>query len=171
MNGISFALAKQSFLKPKCIPQVTQVATVKLLSNSDGMFRMGKLKTKYMRKAPIITYKEDGTRVVEGVSDKQFPLVAKWSNPGYCFRGNPGEHGSGDMTIFPEPDMTRPRLGFEGLKAYEDAPEEVKNVLSLGMSRRDDLKKVVHEDHRYVIFINMWQTLITSTLLVSYVSE
>ena len=65
MNGISNFLVKQSLLKPKCLPQVTQIMTL-LNSHSDGIFRMGKLKTKYMRKAPIIRVNKDGTHSIEG---------------------------------------------------------------------------------------------------------
>jgi len=107
---------------------------------SDGLFRMGRLKKKYMAKAPIIITKENGEVFVEGVSNKQYPQVAPWKAPEYYYRGNPGEDGSGDMEIYPEPDLKRPMLEYVGHKAYENASPEVKRVLSLEMGRRSDIR-------------------------------
>ena len=149
MNAIAKIVVRQTFLKPKYVPQVTSVATKVIMSHSDGIFRMGKLKTKYLRKAPIITTKANGEVQIEGVSNKQYPQPAPWTKPEYYFRGNPGEDGSGDLGLYPEPDMKRPMLEFVGLKAYENASPEVKRVLSLEMGRRADVKKIVNEDFRY----------------------
>mgnify|MGYP006864024310 CR=1 FL=1 len=63
-----------------------------------------------------------------------------------------GEDGSGDMEIYPEPDLNRPMLQFHGLKAYDNAPPEVKRVLSLEFGRRRDINALVQEEYRYVIF-------------------
>lgn len=144
---------KNAFLKPCFLPQMVSVAGKKtqLMSQTDGIFRMGKLKRKYLTKAPIITFNEDRTVKVEGIKDKTYPLAVSWKMPEYIFRGNPGEDASGDMAIYPEPDLSRPRKGFAGLKAYEEAPEEVKRLLSLEMGRRRDLKAVVREDFRMMV--------------------
>jgi len=153
MNSLANIAIKQAFLKPslpKLIPQVACMSRV-LVSHSDGIFRPGRLRTKYMKKAPIISYKENGEVVVEGVSSKQYPQVAPWTQPDYMFRGNPGEDGSGDMEIYPEPDLKRPMLQFHGLKAYDNATPEVKRVLSLEFGRRCDVKKVVTEEYRLMV--------------------
>merc|ERR1719369_263054 len=112
---------------------------------------MGTLKRKYLKRAPIVTTKESGEVIVEGVSNKQYPQVAPWKTPEYMFRGNPGEDGSGDLEIYPEPDLKRPMLEFVGHKAYENASPEVKRVLSLEMGRRSDIKKIVNEEYRMMV--------------------
>ena len=56
------------------------------------------------------------------------------------------------MEIYPEPDLNRPMLQFHGLKAYDNAPPEVKRVLSLEFGRRKDINALVQEEYRYVIF-------------------
>ena len=59
-----------------------------------------------------------------------------------------GEDGSGDMEIYPEPNLNRPMLQFHGLKAYDNAPPEVKRVLSLEFGRRNDITNLVKEEYR-----------------------
>ena len=61
------------------------------MSHSDGIFRQGKLRQKYEKKAPIIKTNENGEVQIEGVSNKQYPQVAPLTQPDYMFRGNPGE--------------------------------------------------------------------------------
>ena len=41
----------------------------------------GSLRTKYLRKAPIIRVDTDGTYHVEGVSNKQTPIPVLWREP------------------------------------------------------------------------------------------
>ena len=75
MNSIASIALRQAFLKP-FTAQVTQVANARIYaSHSDGLFRMGKLKKRYMQKAPIVVTKDDGSVQVEGVSNKQYPEV------------------------------------------------------------------------------------------------
>ena len=78
MNSIASIALRQAFLKP-FTPQVTQVANARIyVSHSDGLFRMGKLKKRYMQKAPIVVNKDDGSVQVEGVSNKQYPEVGAY---------------------------------------------------------------------------------------------
>ena len=78
MNSIASIALRQAFLKPFS-PQVTQVANARIYaSHSDGLFRMGKLKKRYMQKAPIVVTKDDGSVQVEGVSNKQYPEVGTY---------------------------------------------------------------------------------------------
>jgi len=116
---------------------------------------MGRLKRKYLQRSPIIITKEDGSVYIEGVSDKKTPSVVDYKSPEYLFRGNPGPDGSGDLGIFPEPDLGRPRQEFAGLKAYEDASPEVKDVLSLKFAKRRDHIAVVKEDYRMMVAEHM----------------
>ena len=113
---------------------------------------MGKLKHKYLQKNPIITNKEDGSVSIEGVSEKQYPLPVPWTNPEYIFVGNPGENASGDMDIHPRDlDLNRPLLQCTGLKAFEEAPAEVKRIFSLEMGRNRDARQVLLEDARELV--------------------
>ena len=92
MNSIANIALRQAFLKPKLpkfLPQICNGSN--LISHSDGIFRQGRLRQKYMKKAPIIITKENGEVQIEGVSNKQYPQVAPWTQPDYMFRGNPGE--------------------------------------------------------------------------------
>ena len=150
MTSLVNVITRQTFLRPSCLPQLNLIATktTKLMSNSDGLFRMGKLRSKYNNRSPIIIQNEDGTFRVEGISDKSYPTVVKWKTPEYLFRGEAGPDGSGDLAKYPQVDLTRPRLEFSGLEAYEKAPPEVKHVLSLEMSRRQDMLRVAEEDLR-----------------------
>jgi len=151
MNSIASIALRQAILKP-FTPQLTQVANARIYaSHSDGLFRMGKLKKRYMQKAPIVVTKDDGSVQVEGVSNKQYPEVAPWRQPDYMYRGNPGEDGSGDLEIYPEPELKRPMLEYVGLKAYDNATPEVKRVLSLEMGRRSDIRKIVNEEYRMMV--------------------
>jgi len=152
MNSIANIALRQAFLKPKLpkfLPQICNGSN--LIAHTDGIFRQGRLKQKYMKKAPIIQTKENGEIQIEGVSNKQYPQVAPWTQPDYMFRGNPGEDGSGDMEIYPEPDLNRPMLQFHGLKAYDNAPPEVKRVLSLEFGRRNDINNLVREEYRLMV--------------------
>ena len=64
-------------------------------------------------------------------------------------RVNPGPDASGDMGIFPnEVDVTKPKLAFTGLKAFEEAPPEVKRLFTLEMGRLRDVKDVLREEMR-----------------------
>ena len=79
---------RQAFLKPKLpnfLPQICNRSN--LMSHSDGIFRQGKLRQKYEKKAPIIKTNENGEVQIEGVSNKQYPQVAPWTQPDYMFRG------------------------------------------------------------------------------------
>ena len=92
MNSIANIALRQAFLKPKLpnfLPQICMGSN--LIAHTDGIFRQGRLKQKYMKKAPIIQTKENGEIQIEGVSNKQYPQVAPWTQPDYMFRGNPGE--------------------------------------------------------------------------------
>ena len=92
MNSIANIALRQAFLKPKLpnfLPQICNRSN--LMSHSDGIFRQGKLRQKYEKKAPIIKTNENGEVQIEGVSNKQYPQVAPWTQPDYMFRGNPGE--------------------------------------------------------------------------------
>lgn len=134
-------------LKPSPLMKISSRFRV-VTSNSDGLFKMGRLKKKYLSKSPIIVTNPNGSVTIEGVSEKQHPLPAPWRQPEYLFRGNPGPDGSGDMSILPVPDPKRPQLQFAGLKAYEEASPEVKRVLSLEMGRAKDRTAVIKEDLR-----------------------
>ena len=92
MNSIANIALRQAFLKPKLpkfLPQICYGSS--LISHTDGIFRLGRLRQKYMKKAPIIQTKENGEVQIEGVSNKQYPQVAPWTHPDYMFRGNPGK--------------------------------------------------------------------------------
>ena len=92
MKSIANIALRQAFLKPmlpKFLPQICNGSN--LISHSDGIFRQGRLRQKYMKKAPIIQTKDNGDIQIEGVSNKQYPQVAPWTQPDYMFRGNPGE--------------------------------------------------------------------------------
>ncbi len=129
----AFLAARQSHVK---------VLTANLISYSDGKFRMGRIKRQYLQKAPIIKTEPDGTVTIEGISNKQHPLAVPWIEPQHYSRVNPGEHGSGDLAIFPEPDPNRPRSDVAvNCQAYENASPEVRRLLSLEMSRRRDAVK------------------------------
>ena len=53
------------------------------------------------------------------------------------------------MEIFPnEVDVTKPKLAFAGLKAFEEAPPEVKRLFTLEMGRLCDVKDVLREEMR-----------------------
>ena len=53
------------------------------------------------------------------------------------------------MGIFPnEVDVTKPKLAFNGLKAFEEAPPEVKRLFTLEMGRLRDVKDVLREEMR-----------------------
>ena len=149
MSAITGQILKHSRLLLPSLNFLQPCRTKVIVSHSDKFFRMGRLKRKYLQRAPIIITKEDGSVSIEGVSDKKTPSVVDYKTPEYLFRGNPGPDGSGDLGIFPEPDLSRPRKEFAGLKAYEDASPEVKDVLSLRFAKRRDQIEVVREDYRY----------------------
>ena len=149
MSAITGQILKQTRLLLPSLNLLQPCRTKIIVSHTDKYFRMGRLKRKYLQRSPIIVTKEDGSVVIEGVSDKKTPSVVNYKSPEYLFRGNPGPDGSGDLGIFPEPDLSRPRLEFAGLKAYEDASPEVKDVLSLKFAKRRDHVAVVREDYRY----------------------
>ena len=74
---------------------------------------------------------------MDGVSDKQFPVMLQWERPAHINRYTidpvNGE-GTGDLKLFPERnefDLDRPRAEFRSAqKMIEDAPEEVQNKSS-----------------------------------------
>lgn len=153
MSAITGQILKQSRLLLPSLNFLQPCRTKVIVSHTDKFFRMGRLKRKYLQRSPIIITKEDGSVYIEGVSDKKTPSVVDYKSPEYLFRGNPGPDGSGDLGIFPEPDLGRPRQEFAGLKAYEDASPEVKDVLSLKFAKRRDHIAVVKEDYRYTYSI------------------
>ena len=152
MSAITGQILKQTLLLPSLL-YAQPCRTKIIVSHSDKFFKMGKLKWKYLQKTPIIKTKEDGRVYIEGMSDKKNPSVVDYRVPQYYYRGNPGPDASGDMGIFPEPDLNRPRKEFAGLKAYEQASPEVKDVLSLKFATRAQHVEVVKEDYRYIQYI------------------
>ena len=149
MSAISGQILKQTLLLPSLL-YAQPCRTKIIVSHTDKIFKMGRLKKKYLQKTPIIKINEEGRVYIEGMSDKKNPSVVDYRMPEYYYRGNPGPDASGDMGIFPEPDLNRPRKEFAGLKAYEQASPEVKDVLSLKFANREHHIEVAKEDYRYL---------------------
>jgi small subunit ribosomal protein S15 len=144
LHTLRFCLLRSPmYIKNSFLPPAAAIS-----SESDRPPGMGKLKRKYLEKAPIINIAVNGTVFVEGVSNKQHPTPVRWVQPAHVYRGNPGADGSGDMGLFPEPDISRPKPMFSGIKAFDEAPPEVQRILSLEMGRRKEAVSVVKEDFR-----------------------
>lgn len=123
------------------------------ISKATMAFRMGRLKTQYLRRSPIIrVHPDDGTVNVEGVSNKQYPLPVPWLAPKPISRVNPGPKGSGDLRGLPEVDMTRLQPGLaSSCKALQNASDEVKRIFSLEMGRRKQVVETIKTDVRYKV--------------------
>ncbi|TRY75184.1 hypothetical protein TCAL_01599 [Tigriopus californicus] len=90
-------------------------------------------------------------RTVEGVSDRQFPIIVQWERPKHPKRALPGAEASGDLEAFPTLDPSRRLPEFEGCQALEEAMDKVQRVFSLEFAtRRDLLKRVSHDYARKV---------------------
>lgn len=89
--------------------------------------------------------------MVEGVSDRQFPVIVEWERPEHPKRALPGAEASGDLEAFPSLDLSRRLPEFENCPALENAMDQVQRVFSLEFaSRRDLLQRVSHDYARKV---------------------
>jgi len=107
-------------------------------TNLSGRYPQNKLK-KPEDKSQIVLGKRKWNVVhpKEGVSDKTNPILVKWERPVTMETCNPEISGDvGGLAHFGDVDMTQPPVGMQKSKAFENAPEEVKKVLSLEFARR-----------------------------------
>ena len=148
--SLTAKLFHQTFLKRTPWHQVTCIAGLRCWT-TDGWFKMGKIKNQYFTKNPIIIW-ENGIPKTEGVNDKQHPHAVQWRRPAHIRRSNPGPDASGDLGVFPDVtkdiDLTQPQMRFKGLKAFEEAPPEVKKLFTLEYGRMRDIKEILHEELR-----------------------
>ncbi len=87
-----------------------------------------------------------------GVSPKQFPVPIEWRRPRHFWRRLQSPVASGDGSGNPTGEqigLSRPRAEYEGSKALEEAPEEVKRVMSLEFARNKDLMEVYGHTTKY----------------------
>ena len=148
--SLTAKLFHQTFLKQSSWHQFTCIAGLRCWT-TDGWFKMGKIKNQYFTKNPIILW-ENGIPKTEGVNDKQHPHAVQWRRPAHIRRSNPGPDASGDLGVFPDVtkdiDLTQPQMRFKGLKAFEEAPPEVKKLFTLEYGRMRDIKEILHEELR-----------------------
>ena len=85
---------------------------------------------------------------VEGVSDKQFPILLDWRRPERVSRVKPGEHGSGDLEGLPELDREDPVMRLEGVEEFERGSEALKKTKSLAFGKNKDLMDRIKRDMR-----------------------
>jgi len=99
-------------------------------------------------------------RKIQGVSDKQYPILMNWKKPVRIETCNPAISGDiGGLEHFGEVDLTQPPVHLEGSQELESAEEEVKRVLSLEFARRKDVtnklkKTVVKNFQRHKLDMN-----------------
>jgi len=86
--------------------------------------------------------------IKDGVSDKIFPVPIEWRRPNHVYRRIQHPEGSGDGSGIPfaDIDMLRPRPEYAGGAALEDAPPEVKRVLSLEFGRNKEVIEAYEGD-------------------------
>jgi len=99
-------------------------------------------------------------RKIQGVSDKQYPILMNWKKPVRIETCNPAISGDiGGLEHFGEVDLAQPPVHLEGSQELESAEEEVKRVLSLEFARRKDVtnklkKTVVKNFQRHKLDMN-----------------
>lgn len=89
---------------------------------------------------------KDGNVQIAGVSDKQAPIPIIWKKPVHVELAFPGSDGSGDMRKNPEVDLSLPPVDIQYSKSYNEAPPEVKRLLSLEFHRNKEIiEKITHD--------------------------
>jgi len=85
----------------------------------------------------------------EGISSKQVPIMVNWKKPQMietCNAVISGDIGGLEHFGLSKMDLTKPPVELEKSKELENAPEEVKKILSLEYKRnRDVISKLKHE--------------------------
>ncbi len=86
---------------------------------------------------------------VDGVSDKQYPVMLPWRRPARVSRVKPGIHGSGDLTGLPQHDLSSPVSRFEGLEDdLRKGSDTLRKVKSLRFGRNRDLMERTQKEYR-----------------------
>jgi hypothetical protein len=86
-------------------------------------------------------------RVIEGVSDIQYPILLKWNTIKRIETCNPALSGDlGGLEDFGKVDLTQPPVHLEDSKEIEVATDEVKRILSLEYSRKKEYNKKLRKN-------------------------
>ena len=80
---------------------------------------------------------------VEGVSDKQFPIMLQWERPRHVQRWEPHPEGAGDGEALMSLDPMTPKWDLESLPEYQEASEVVKKALSVEYARNNEVTNKV----------------------------
>lgn len=129
------------------------VNIVDLNVQPDKKVKQGKsrLKKKYLNKFPPIRKDKEGNVLVDGISNKQHPCPIEWKEPEEISKLSRHEDGSGDMgsmldLVGGSVDMSLPRIELEGCDLLKDAPDEVKEILSLEFANNYNLQAYVKKE-------------------------